>query len=329
MRSTKKMLASDGGGIRGILPAMMLAELERRAQPPVGALFDLLAGTSTGGILALGLTVPGEPGKPKYRAADLVGLYEQEGRTLFARSVWHRVRSVGGVAEEKSPSEGIEATPARYCGEARMAEALADGLVTSDAIARRRPDFFTSFRAKTEPARNFFMRQAGRATSAAPTDGAPGRIALSDVDRLVLVDGGVFANNPALGAWAEARKISPDAADILVLSLGTGHLTRPSPYEAATGWGLAGWVRPVLDVMFDGVSDAVDYQLRQLLPGRTPRRYSRLHTALVVGNDDMDDASNTNLRALKGLAEERMQDHTLLLDALVEQRTGGTPAAVH
>jgi Patatin-like phospholipase len=49
MRSTKKILAIDGGGIRGILPAMILAELERRAQQPVGALFDLLAGTSTGG----------------------------------------------------------------------------------------------------------------------------------------------------------------------------------------------------------------------------------------------------------------------------------------
>lgn len=63
MRRTKKRLAIDGSGIRGILPAMMLAELERRAQQPVCALFDLLAGTSTGGILALGLTVPGEPGK--------------------------------------------------------------------------------------------------------------------------------------------------------------------------------------------------------------------------------------------------------------------------
>ena len=122
-RRTKKMLAIDGGGIRGILPAMMLAELARRAQPPVGALFDLLAGTSTGGILALGLTVPGEPGKPKDRAADLVGLYAQEGRTLCARSVWHRVRSVGGVAEEKYPSEGIEATLARSVGEARRASA--------------------------------------------------------------------------------------------------------------------------------------------------------------------------------------------------------------
>jgi len=236
---------------------------------------------------------------------------------------------VGGVAEETSPSEGIEATPARSVGEARRADARADVLVTSDAIARRRPDFFKSFRAKTAPARHFCMRQAGRATAAAPTDVEPGLVELSDVDRLVLVDGGVFANNPVLCAWAEARTISPDAADLLGLSLGTGHLTRPSPYEDATGWGLAGWVRPVLDVMFDGVSDAVDEQLRQLLPGRTPQRYSRLHTARVVGNDDMDDASNTNLRALKGLAEALMQDHTLLLDAWVEQRTGGTAAAVH
>lgn len=112
-----------------------------------------------------------------------------------------------------------------------------------------------------------------------------------------------------------------------MLSLGTGHLTRPYPYEDAASWGRAGWVRPVLDVMFDGVSDAVDYQLRQLRPGRTPRRYYRLQTALVVGNDDMDDASMTNLRTLKGLAEELMQEHTLLLDELVEQLAGSAPAA--
>ena len=77
IRRTKKMLALAGGGIRGILPAMMLAELERRAPQPVGALFDLLAGTSTGGILALGLTVPGEPGEtppPACRAAPPTGL---------------------------------------------------------------------------------------------------------------------------------------------------------------------------------------------------------------------------------------------------------------
>ncbi len=74
MRRTKKMLAIAGGGMRGILPAMMLAERERRAPQPVCALCDLLAGTATGGILALGHTVPGEPGKPKYRAADRVGL---------------------------------------------------------------------------------------------------------------------------------------------------------------------------------------------------------------------------------------------------------------
>lgn len=319
MNSLKKVLAIDGGGIRGIIPALVLAEIERRAQKPICSLFDLLAGTSTGGILVLGLTVPGEGGLPRHRAADLVELYEREGKNIFSRSVWHRVRSVGGVAEEKYPGEGIETALAKYFGEARMADALADVLLTSYDIERRRPYFFKTFRARTDPARNFLMRQACRATSAAPTYFEPCLIRLSEVDRLVLVDGGVFANNPAMCAWAEARRLYPNAEDILVLSLGTGELTRPYVYEDAAGWGLASWVRPVLDVMFDGVSDATDYQLRQLLPGRNPRRYYRLQTKLVVGNDDMDDAGNTNLRALQGLAEELIREHSLLLDELLGQ----------
>lgn len=319
--SLKKVLAIDGGGIRGVIPAMILAEIEKRAQKPICELFDLLAGTSTGGILALGLTVPNEMGEPKYRAADLVKLYEQEGKNIFSRSIWHRVRSVGGIAEEKYPSEGIEKTLMKYFGKVRLKDALADVLVTSYDIERRRPYFFKTFKAKADPARNFLMWHACRATSAAPTYFEPCLIQLSNIDRLVLVDGGVFANNPAMCAWAEARRIYADAEDFLVVSLGTGELSRPYAYEDAVGWGLAGWVRPVLDVMFDGVSDATDYQLRQLMPTRQPRRYYRLQTKLVIGNDDMDDASNTNLKALKELAEELIQKHILLLDELLEQVT--------
>ena len=54
-----RVLAIDGGGIRGVIPAVLLAELERRAKRPVAELFDLIAGTSTGGILAAALTVAG------------------------------------------------------------------------------------------------------------------------------------------------------------------------------------------------------------------------------------------------------------------------------
>ena len=65
-----KVLAIDGGGIRGLIPALVLAEIERRTGRPTAELFDLIAGTSTGGILACGLTRPGPDGKPLHSADD-------------------------------------------------------------------------------------------------------------------------------------------------------------------------------------------------------------------------------------------------------------------
>ena len=97
MARTIRVLSIDGGGIRGIIPALMLGEIERRTNKPIAELFDLIAGTSTGGILALGLTVPGPDGKPKYCADELVQLYKEEGPRIFHRPTWHRIRSVGGV----------------------------------------------------------------------------------------------------------------------------------------------------------------------------------------------------------------------------------------
>jgi len=69
-----RILSLDGGGIRGLMPAMMLAELERRTNRPVAQLFDLIAGTSTGGILALGLVRPGPDGKPLHSAGSMAEL---------------------------------------------------------------------------------------------------------------------------------------------------------------------------------------------------------------------------------------------------------------
>src|SRR5690349_25073446 len=82
-----KVLSIDGGGIRGLIPALVLAEIERRPGRPTAELFDLIAGTSTGGLLACGLTCPGEDRRPRHSAAELAGLYRTEGPQLFARSL--------------------------------------------------------------------------------------------------------------------------------------------------------------------------------------------------------------------------------------------------
>jgi patatin-like phospholipase/acyl hydrolase len=76
------VLALDGGGIRGIIPATVLNEIDRRCNRRIGEIFDLIAGTSTGGILALALTTPdpANPGEPRYRAEELVSLYAEKDR---------------------------------------------------------------------------------------------------------------------------------------------------------------------------------------------------------------------------------------------------------
>jgi patatin-like phospholipase/acyl hydrolase len=318
----QKVLSIDGGGIRGIIPAMVLAEIERRTGKPVSEVFDLVAGTSTGGILALGLTKPGRDGKPQFSAERLIALYETEGGKIFDRPVWHRIHSVGGLAEEKYPSKGIEDVSRQYFGDRRLAEALTEVLVAAYEIEGRLPWFFKR-RHALDPNKNgynFFMREVARATSAAPTYFEPLQLAVDPDGNRAFVDGGIYANNPAMCAYVEARKIHPEENDFLVVSLGTGELTRSLPYEEVNGWGLALWAQPILNVVFDGVADTVDYQLRELLPTEgEARRYYRFQTQLDIGKDDMDDASRTNIAALKVKAREIIAQNEDALKALCAQ----------
>src|SRR5512133_1606572 len=95
------VLSVDGGGIRGVIPAMVLADLEERTGKHTAELFDLIAGTSTGGIIALALTVPDKDGKPRWMAADLVDLYLIEGPRIFEHSIGHEFESGLGLLDQK------------------------------------------------------------------------------------------------------------------------------------------------------------------------------------------------------------------------------------
>jgi patatin-like phospholipase/acyl hydrolase len=285
------VLSIDGGGIRGIVPALVLAEIERRTGKPAADLFDLIAGTSTGGILACALAKP-----DALSAERLVDLYEQEGPRIFSRTVWERIHSVEGLVDEKYDDDGLEEALGRYLGDARLRDAATDILIPAYDTERRRPEFFKSARAREDPSRDFPLRAVARATSSAPTYFEPALIG----DR-PLIDGGVFAVNPGMCAVAEVMRYSP-GAEIVLVSLGTGQLTRPFPYDQVKDWGLIEWARPVIDVVFDGASDVVDYQLTQLLG---EQHFFRFQTELTSASDDLDDAGEANLRALR-LTGERL-----------------------
>jgi patatin-like phospholipase/acyl hydrolase len=314
-----RVLSIDGGGIRGIIPATVLAELERRAGKPVAELFDLIAGTSTGGLIALALTKPGGDGRPQWSAEAVAGLYEKRGPDIFDLTLAHRIRSGGGLIDERYPSDGKEDVLAEYLGETRLRDALTDVLITAYDMVDRFPFFFRSSEAREKADYDFPMRVVGGATSAAPIYFEAQNVVDATGRSYCLVDGGVFANNPGMCAFAEVRARDMEG-EIAMLSLGTGSLKRPYPCAKVQDWGLLGWARPLVHVVFDGVSEATSFELRQLLG---ENGYWRIQTELTKGkgSDDLDDASEANIGKLKRTAKELIEKHSADLDAALELLT--------
>lgn len=322
------ILSIDGGGIRGIIPAIVLAEIERRTRQSIARLFDLVSGTSTGGILALGLTIPRNPGGPLYSAQELAAMYEKEGPRIFSRSLARKVFALDNFTWKKYSSKGIEQVLHEYFGDSRLSDAATPVLVTSYEIERRFPFFFKSANARERLDYDFATRDVARATAAAPSYFEPMKILTGTADHhYTLIDGGVFANNPAACALVEARTTHPEAGSYRMVSLGTGALLRSLPVRVAKYWGVVRWVKPLLDIVFDGVSSTVDYQLRELLPctpGQCPSYY-RFQTTLDSHNCAMDNTNLANITALKGLAydliEKRSGDLDDLCEALITSRS--------
>lgn len=292
---TRRVLSLDGGGIRGIIPALVIAHLERKTGKPACELFDLIVGTSTGGILALGLSLKDEKGQPLLAAKRMVALYERHGGEIFQQSLWRKLRTVGGIFEEAYSHKALEDVLAHYFGDRKLSDCGVPAMVTSYDIQNRRTVFMKSWHPDHA---GLLCSDAARATSAAPTYFEPAQLSWAEESR-TLIDGGVYMNSPAVSAYAEARKLFPNER-IAMLSLGTGELTRPIPYEEARTWGSALWVMSLLDCMFDGVSKAADHQMRLFLG----EHYLRLQTPLHYASDDMDDASRGNIRNLKQTARE-------------------------
>src|SRR5215216_1196275 len=201
-----RVLCIDGGGIRGIIPAVILAEIERRTGRRISELFDLIAGTSTGGILALALVKPDKNDRPQYTAEDVIRLYETQGRRIFSRSVLHRVVSLDGLANKKYQTGPIEKVFGQFFGDALLSDALTEVMVTSFDVQLRDAFFFRSYRARANKEEfDYLMWNAARATSAAPTYFEPELIEKED-KAYALVDGGVFANNPSMCALVDSMR---------------------------------------------------------------------------------------------------------------------------
>lgn len=324
-----RILSIDGGGIRGIVPAEILVHLEALLREESGDpkfhlsnAFDLIAGTSTGGIIACLLLCPDpdNPSRPHHDAAFAARLYRERGHEIFSRGPVHWVATLGGFLDEKYPARGLEGVLADALGTTRLSQLLLPSLITAYDIHARRAVMFCSHEAAANPNEDFTLTDVARATSAAPTIFEAYRATSLAGTTIPLVDGGVFANNPAMCAYAEASKLpaSPRPQDIAILSLGTGVAMRRYQWRHARKWGLAQWALPLASIVATGLGETVDYQLTKLFSGLCcPERYLRLQANIASAPEgvaaSLDNTSPDNLRALRSWGQRTAQEHTAQL----------------
>ncbi|QDU50484.1 patatin-like phospholipase family protein [Gimesia panareensis] len=302
MAKKYRILSLDGGGIRGLITAIWLKRLQDELEKPLHNYFDLIAGTSTGALLACGIS-------KGINIDKIIDLYVEKGREVFparASRLWSRATRIfsEGISAPKYDGKGLEkALKDIFRTSTFGALKIKPTLVTTYDVLGRGPVVFKNDRPEY---RKLKVWELCRASAAAPTY-FPAHVMKLNEAEIPLIDGGVVANNPTACAIAESVRINsrkkPEnrcrLEDFIVASFGTGQSIRRIEIDEAKEWGAAEWAFPLIDVLFDGSADSVDYIATQLTD---PTNYFRFQTQLTDAYDDMDNADHTNINALIRIA---------------------------
>jgi patatin-like phospholipase/acyl hydrolase len=267
-----RILSIDGGGLRGIVPVLILKELERRTGKRIHEMFDLIAGTSTGGLIAAGLTAGMSfiSRDPMHTLDEILRIYTQDGPLIFPKpTTWDKLRKVW---RPEFDQKGLRDKVSSLFLGTKLANCVKPVFITAYDVQNNEAVFFSSRHARQNSDLNATIYSACLATSAAPTYLPAYEVSYGGKQR-TFVDGGLFMNNPTIGAITEASKYHaeaiynrPDMAfeDICALSLGTGHYFSQNRQTAIEG-GIIDWARPCVDIMMQGINQTVDYQAQELL----------------------------------------------------------------
>lgn len=307
----KKVLSLDGGGQKGLMTMQIVIAIEEKLQQRHGPdvriadYFDMIAGTSTGGLCAAMLLHP-----KRYTARQVADLYLKYGSTIFKASWWDKLRYL--FFGDKYSAKGLEQVLKMFIGDIKMSELTKPALITSYDITRRQSKFFAQ-----KDKVDFFVKDVCRATSAAPTYFPPMRLKDSEGEVYNCIDGGMHSNNPALAALSEVANAvdHPGVKDIFILSLGTGLNQKPYSYKDAKAWGEIGWTKPVIDILMSSSAEVVDYHLRMLfLASKCSMNYIRIQpkeTGRISPEMDCVTPVNNHNLVNKGLQVAMLRERTI------------------
>lgn len=303
-----KILAIDGGGIRGVVPLQIIRYIEQKTDKEIHQCFDLIAGTSTGGILSCALTLQDTEAvvanKRKYSLDELDKIYREHGKEIFPITGNYFSKAFAFCRNWFKPQftpHSLNKVLTQFLSDSRITNCLKPIYITSYDIHRNKPVFFTYREASLIPECNATLLEICRATSAAPTY-FPTYDFNYDSEKITCIDGGIYMNNPAIGALIEVLgnsdyknyKIdnkSLELSDISILSLGTGYRTSLIDSNKATNWGRLRWIKPVIDLTTNSPVKVVDYQIETIFKSFNLKdNYLRIDIIIDNKHSEMSDS---------------------------------------
>lgn len=309
----KIILSISGGGIRGLIPAIILEEIEKRTNKRIADSVDLIAGNSTGGIIACLLSVPDEYCSSKYSAKDIVRMYKNFGKQVFKRSIFKKIVTINGLLKTKYSEKKLENLLKEYFGCTTLNKTCTNIIIPTYQVSSIPfPMFFKTRHAQKslKSKENPRLWECARATSAASSYFRPYYYDSSTT----YIDGGIFANNPSLCAYIEAKKHWKNEK-IILISLGTGEKNKGLDYNKIKNWGLIQWAVPYFEQTSLSADNTIDYMLKNLseINGDV---YYFIQTELDDKSLKLDDASTENIKRLEKTTKTLIERNSDIIDEI-------------
>jgi uncharacterized protein len=332
----KIILAVDGGGIRGIIPAAVLVYLENKIQEitgdpriRMGNMVDFVAGTSTGSIIGALMLIPDESGMyPKYKMSDIVDFYFDLGDKVFKTHFLHDIKTLWGLFGPRFPSSNIEEPLLKELNHYKLKDLMRPCMFSGYDIEKREVKFYTN-KDDGQKYAEYYIKDVIRGSTSIPSYFAPAHFQYG-VDVNTIVDGGVFVNNPSLAAYTEVsktlfkgqyetRKYNPH--DLVIISLGTGSYKQKSYlYKKTKNWGKAAWMLPVIDVLLTSHSEVTNYEMEKLFASYDSKHnYKRINVPIKIGSANAMDSSKENLTKLLKDVNQYIEDNKEMLNVLARE----------
>lgn len=275
------ILCIDGGGMRGIIPIQVLKYLENKlkehnCKKNLIENFDLVSGTSTGGLIALSLSC--QNGKT---LEEMENQYMYCGPYIFP-IVQNSFFGIKRLLMDKYPTDGIESVLDSWFCDKTMKESTIPTMVVSYDLSIGKEKLIRSWEES-----DFLVKDAARATSAAPTYFAP-----LVKDNSILVDGGVIANNPSIYAYYEAKKLYPNCKKFTILSLSTAGICHTMSLNETSG--LISWADSVVPMYTTAQKQNCNY----ILENERDVSYLRIDGQMDI-DIKMDDVTPESLNYMK------------------------------